>query len=84
MTHQDILTIAIFLGGAIMILTGWLWIHSTRLTRTEVMIDNNVQNIRDNARRADNQFAGIQSALHRIEDKLDRQYRQRRLGEAEE
>ena len=84
MTHQDIITIALFLGGAIMILTGWLWRHSTRLTRTEVMIDNNAQNIRDNAIRADNQFAGIQSALHRIEDKIDRQYRNRRLRDLNE
>lgn len=74
MTHQDIMTLVVFIGGALMILTGWLWRHSTRLTTTEVKIENNIQNIRDNAYRADTQFASIQAALHRIEDKMDRQY----------
>lgn len=80
MDHQDAVTFLIFTMGAVIILIGWLWRHSSRLTRAEVMIENNISNIRDASLRSDLQMADIRTCLHRIEDKMDRSFAGRRDG----
>lgn len=53
-------------------LIGWLWRHSTRLTRAETRIDGLRETAAEDRRRSEGTITAIFQQLARIEDKIDR------------
>lgn len=76
MNHGDVVQIFIAVGAAIVAIlgsfVGWLWRHSTRLTRVEVRTDGVELGQQQDRSRNDAVWSDIRASLVRIEDKIDR------------